>query len=363
MRFSDLLPLLLIAPVAVARPIARPEPKAANKTNLITSAPTYVDTWAYTQAITMHSGLTKDNWYYFILEWPLGTTGGKEYEAEIKQLRQQLGFDHIGIVIGRITETEQKSEEGVVKIIRNFAAVTYHMTASDSGKTNVTPQNFDNYYEGQTLKWGGATTPEKAASAKTTAEGYTEQDGHWNFSINDNNCDTFVKVIERIVESAEYGDVSSRAISSSSSWISWRSSGFSDWWNSSVPWPESTFIIRSTSSGKLLTLNVGRVVLTPAGANRGSSIHWRCVEEKGWLHFQNVASGCYLGYNTSRDVICSATRPDGWERIVARPTPSGGYYLLMTHWERLWRVGAQGENLVKIGEGWGEVLVWEFVKV
>src|SRR6266487_2794649 len=45
--------------------------------------------------------------------------------------------------------------------------------------------------------------------------------------------------------------------------------------SSSVPWPGSTFIIRSVSSGQVITLLDGQIVLAPPGG-RGS-IHWACV--------------------------------------------------------------------------------------
>jgi hypothetical protein len=63
-----------------------------------------------------------------------------------------------------------------------------------------------------------------------------------------------------------------------------------------------------------------------------------------------------------------------WERFSVRLRPEGGYYLMMTHWDRLWKVGfkrgklakiAEGEEggFVKNGERDGEVIVWEFVKI
>ncbi|KFY29347.1 hypothetical protein V493_02396 [Pseudogymnoascus sp. VKM F-4281 (FW-2241)] len=62
---------------------------------------------------------------------------------------------------------------------------------------------------------------------------------------------------------------------------------------SSIPWPGSTFIIRSVSSGRVITLLNGDVELSAPGG-RGS-IHWACVETNGWLGFQNLASGEFLG--------------------------------------------------------------------
>ncbi|ESZ97932.1 hypothetical protein SBOR_1697 [Sclerotinia borealis F-4128] len=143
--------------------------------------------------------------------------------------------------------------------------------------------------------------------------------------------------------------------------------------SSSVPWPGSTFHIRASSSGKLLSLDSGYVILAQPGDNPGRSIHWKCIEYKGWLHFQNAVSGCYLGYDWNNNVVCFATKPQEWERFSARLRPEGGYYLMVTHWERLWKLGISGGYLAKIGGGEfgtvpktgekeGEVIVWEFVK-
>ncbi|PQE24895.1 major facilitator superfamily transporter multidrug resistance protein [Rutstroemia sp. NJR-2017a WRK4] len=142
---------------------------------------------------------------------------------------------------------------------------------------------------------------------------------------------------------------------------------------SSVPWPGSTFMIRASSSGGLLTLDSGKVVLARPGGREGS-IHWKCTERRGWLHFQNPVSGCYLGHNVHGDIVCSARHHMEWEKFSVRLRPEGGYYLMITHWDRLWKIGFKEEKLAKIAEGEdggfvkngekdGEVVIWEFVKV
>ncbi|TGO30278.1 hypothetical protein BPAE_0006g00180 [Botrytis paeoniae] len=162
--------------------------------------------------------------------------------------------------------------------------------------------------------------------------------------------------------------------------------------SSSVPWPNFTYLIRASSSGRLLTLDSGGITLAKPGDNRGSSIHmstqsfgnkpfprllvllWKCIEVKGWLHFQNAASGCFLGHKFWGDLTCSSRVAEGWERFTVRPLPEGGYYLSLTHFERLWKVGIKDGVLAKIwegetggfvnnGEGEGQVVVWEFTKV
>ncbi|KAH8588121.1 hypothetical protein B0O99DRAFT_525690, partial [Bisporella sp. PMI_857] len=134
---------------------------------------------------------------------------------------------------------------------------------------------------------------------------------------------------------------------------------------SSVPWPGSTFIIRSISSGHVITLLNGEVVLAPPGG-RGS-IHWACVETKAWLGFQNVASSGFLGHNIHGRLCCVVKHHHGWEYFCARMRPEGDYVLLMTHWERLWHVGIYLEHgvekLAKIKDGGSGGVVWDFVKV
>ena len=135
--------------------------------------------------------------------------------------------------------------------------------------------------------------------------------------------------------------------------------------SSLVPSPGSTFIIRSVSSGHVITLLGGQIVLTQSGGH--GSIYWACVESKGWLGFLNVVSGRFLGHDAKGRLCCSAERHQGWERFCHRTRPEGGCVLLMTHYERLWPVGVKVEEgverLAKIGDGESSGIVWEFVKV
>lgn len=134
---------------------------------------------------------------------------------------------------------------------------------------------------------------------------------------------------------------------------------------SSVPWPSHTFLLRSASTGHLLTLRDGQIILaSPSGQG---SIHWQCVETKGWLGFRNTVSGRYLGHDKHGKLHCSAERQQGWESFCVRITLEGGYVLLMSHFERLWHVGVKSERgverLAKLGDGVSGGMVWEFIKV
>ncbi|KAM3084820.1 hypothetical protein ACMFMG_003270 [Clarireedia jacksonii] len=198
MKFSNIFTLLL-ASLAIASPVPHPETEAAEITELTTRA-TNEDSWAYTKAITAHPGLTKDNYYYFTLEWPIGSIigdGDKESKAEVTALRQKLGFDHIGLVVGRITETTVNKGKKSEKTKRDFVATVYHMTADAQDKTGQIPRNYGDYYASQTLRWGGATTTKKADKVKSTAKDYVT--AHPLYSVDSNNCDTFVTALEAVV--------------------------------------------------------------------------------------------------------------------------------------------------------------------
>lgn len=134
---------------------------------------------------------------------------------------------------------------------------------------------------------------------------------------------------------------------------------------SSVPGPGFTFIIRSVSCGRVIKLLNGQIVLTqPDGYG---SIHWACVETKGWLGFQNFASGKFLGHDIHGRLCCSAGRHRGWERFEVRQRREGDYVLLMTNYEDLWPVGFNveqgGEYLAKINKGGSGGIIWEFIEV
>ncbi|KAJ9606817.1 hypothetical protein H2200_008827 [Cladophialophora chaetospira] len=114
--------------------------------------------------------------------------------------------------------------------------------------------------------------------------------------------------------------------------------------SSSVPWPNSTYIIRCATTGDVLTFYNGQLSLSPLGG-RGA-IHWACIDTKGWLGFRNLVTGRYLGYDGHKHgkLRCSTEKHPLWERFCVRLRPNGGYVLLVTHYEKLWPVGTKVER-------------------
>jgi hypothetical protein len=141
--------------------------------------------------------------------------------------------------------------------------------------------------------------------------------------------------------------------------------------SSSVPWPSSTFIIRYSKTGEVLTLVDGQLVLTKPGG-RGC-FRWDCVENNGWLGFRNEVSGKYIGIDYQAELVCTVMHHKWYEQFIARPVPEGGYLLLMRHEGKTF--GGCGDTLRLVGtkekDGKKKLskvesadgIIWDFVRV
>ncbi|QDS73148.1 hypothetical protein FKW77_001906 [Venturia effusa] len=140
----------------------------------------------------------------------------------------------------------------------------------------------------------------------------------------------------------------------------------------SVPWPGSTYMIRSRSTdtaGQVITLLEGQVVLAHQGG-RGSA-HWDCIEKDRWLGFRNPVSGKLLGHDEPGRLRCVVDQHRDWEYFCVRMKPEGGFVMLLRNGgraESLWQLGlkvdkgkkAHEAHLAKIQKGDG--IVWDFIK-
>ncbi|KAI1174945.1 hypothetical protein F4777DRAFT_552501 [Nemania sp. FL0916] len=196
MQFSYLLSAFL-ATLAIASPVANPN----QDYDVGLTTRTTEDTAEYKAAVAAHGGLTKDKYYYFTLEWPLGQPvgdGDKESNDELKELQQKLGFEHIGVVVGKVTETDSGKGKNK-KTKRDFKATLYHMT-----KKNVNPGDTEfkspNYKanSGQNLKWGGESSSKKADAGKKAGKDYV--DDNKIYKVDGNNCNDFANAVLKAVK-------------------------------------------------------------------------------------------------------------------------------------------------------------------
>lgn len=129
-----------------------------------------------------------------------------------------------------------------------------------------------------------------------------------------------------------------------------------------------TYVIRSLSCGRQITLLNGAVVLSQPGSL--GSAHWTCVEVGGWLGFRNVASGNFLRHGGDHHSLgCSNPCHKLWERIQIRPHDALhlGFTLLMEYWGGLKPVGTKmkdgAEKLDRLYEPGAQGLAWIFLEV
>jgi len=164
-------------------------------------APKIEDTAEYSAANKAHSPLAKGKYYWFYLQWKRGTVGDGDGESaqELKELRDRLGFDHVGIVVGVIEETTRgKGKNEVLK--RNFNAEIHHLIeVQGSDKAGVIQRRFDGKKDStadKVLVYGGETTASKASAAKKFAKAWTDDNAKKTYNIKTNNCDTFAQAVK-----------------------------------------------------------------------------------------------------------------------------------------------------------------------
>ncbi|KAG8531236.1 uncharacterized protein KY384_004594 [Bacidia gigantensis] len=137
-----------------------------------------------------------------------------------------------------------------------------------------------------------------------------------------------------------------------------------------VPWPGSTFLIRSVVSGNVITLLNGKVQLSKPGGQ--GSIYWQCIEHKGRLSFRNPVSGQLLGFNEDHRglhrLCCNQIWHGKKEYFEARVKPSGDCIMLVSSSEdNFWYISSvqehDEETLTVGGPEETDAKAWEFLKV
>ncbi|XP_014557167.1 hypothetical protein COCVIDRAFT_97711 [Bipolaris victoriae FI3] len=137
---------------------------------------------------------------------------------------------------------------------------------------------------------------------------------------------------------------------------------------SSIPWPGRTFIIRSHDTGQVITFLDGEIILDKPGGF--GTFRWRCVERRGWLGFRDPVSARYMGYDSRGWIRCAVDKHNDWEYICVRKRPEGGYVLLVLVENKLLPMGVCSQETggvvrqrVKIRDWNSEGIVWDFIEV
>ncbi|KAK1753170.1 hypothetical protein QBC47DRAFT_362991 [Echria macrotheca] len=211
MKFSYILSAFL-ASLSIASPIDERLTQVASRDVQAAAEPGEVyaisarddvpndDTPNYTAATKAHTPLVNGKYYWFWLQWPRDPVGDGDGEsaAEIKALRDALGFNHVGVVVGQIKETPQGKGKNA-KLKRDFIAELHHMIEiKGSTNTGIIQRQYDykNKDSDKVLVWGGETTASKAAAAKKFAKAWTDVEAQKTYNVKTNNCDTFAKAVK-----------------------------------------------------------------------------------------------------------------------------------------------------------------------
>ncbi|KAF3062277.1 hypothetical protein GL218_03644 [Daldinia childiae] len=203
MKFTYLFSAFL-ATLAAASPIATISNPAENtelvtrtdnaveSAQLVARAPTVIESKEYEAIKAKHSNLKKDHYYYFYVTWPRGSLidGDHETKAEVEQLRDTLGFDHIGIIVGKVTEKEGGTKKKPT-LKKNFEARLYHMAKDASGKSILKMNTWDKKdSDHKPIRFGGETNKRKHDTVQGNARDWIHD--HPTYNVQTNNCNSFV---------------------------------------------------------------------------------------------------------------------------------------------------------------------------
>ncbi|GAW15858.1 hypothetical protein ANO14919_052800 [Xylariales sp. No.14919] len=195
MKLSYLLSFFL-ASLVITSPVATP-----NETDdvALTTRTTTNDTPEYKAAIAAEPTLLKDKYYYFTIKWPLGAAvgdGDQESDEELKALQRQLGFEHIGVVVGQITERVSGKGKNE-KITRDFNAFLYHMTKKNKNPGDTEFKHSNYRADAKPLIFGGETSNKKANSVSKAGKEYVSVNKF--YKVQGNNCKNFADAVIEVL--------------------------------------------------------------------------------------------------------------------------------------------------------------------
>lgn len=79
--------------------------------------------------------MKKDEYYAFTVKWIKGNApSDKTPQKEMKEIQQKYGFDHIAVVVGKVTE-KSTGRRKTLKMTRNFDATMHHLKIFEGLKT------------------------------------------------------------------------------------------------------------------------------------------------------------------------------------------------------------------------------------
>ena len=130
-----------------------------------------------------------------------------------------------------------------------------------------------------------------------------------------------------------------------------------------VPWPGHMYMILEKGTNRVITLTNNGPRLQHADGQYESSDNnrWLCVEKNGYFGFCNPRTGRYLGHDGDSGMCAGATVLDGWELMIPRRHPRGGYQLLSPHWWHTLMIITVANDGMRLARRWHGQTRWEFI--
>ncbi|KAI1089574.1 hypothetical protein F5B19DRAFT_504534 [Rostrohypoxylon terebratum] len=212
MRFTYFLSAFL-ATLAIASPISSGADVAegadliarTGKTGTPTDTPEKVVKTPEFEALEkVHPNLQDKQYYWVYQKDKLGAKildGDTESLTDLEKLQKNLGFEHIGVVVGQVVYTTKTSKKEGKTTTKSFKAFYYHLT-KNKDKNNAAVVHWPVWetkkvdFSKSFLENGGQTNSKGADKAKTIAKNYISSDPkHVTYNVDDNNCNTFAQAV------------------------------------------------------------------------------------------------------------------------------------------------------------------------
>ncbi|PYH80046.1 hypothetical protein BO82DRAFT_403723 [Aspergillus uvarum CBS 121591] len=165
------------------------------RTSSTSAQQTIEETSTYQLFSKVHSSMTKDNYYAFTVKYTTGDGPGDASPKDVlAEAQRDYGFDHIALVVGKVSETTSKK-----KVKRDFIAVLHHLIITEYPETIYQKRNWSGAGGGKSatkIEFVKQTAAKKDAALAAKAKDYFAQAEHQKWVAKTNDCLTFVRYLE-----------------------------------------------------------------------------------------------------------------------------------------------------------------------
>lgn len=174
------------------RPHHKPRPGVSDTPRVSTH-----ESLAYQSVKKAMPGVAVGRWYKIFSKSPYTPPGPNETPSEIQKLKERLGYNHIAVVVGVVTERTVRTGKGKYMrtvIWRDFESRILELRKEVDGRATLDVNKFlpSKVY---VLDEGARSSPGAADKAVLKAQAYFKQPGHAMYNLETNNCDTFARYL------------------------------------------------------------------------------------------------------------------------------------------------------------------------